>query len=89
LTAASMPASVLRGTFRISLCWMRWLKYPNLCGDCSGLVVFLDWSHEMLRVTKTGEWSEDRSRHDWATAKSGGITFVTQARWPVCGLSRG
>jgi hypothetical protein len=29
-------------------------------------------------VTKTGEWSEDKSRHDFATAKSEEIPFVTQ-----------
>jgi hypothetical protein len=29
-------------------------------------------------VTKIVEWSEDRSRHECATAKSGGIPLVTE-----------
>jgi hypothetical protein len=51
-----------------------------------------------VRDTKTGEWSEDRSRHECATAKLGGILLVTEVyeirdfmyvRRPVSRMARG
>jgi hypothetical protein len=35
-------------------------------------------SGEVARTTRTGEWSDDRSKQDVAVAKVDGIPFVTQ-----------
>jgi hypothetical protein len=69
LAAASMSSSVLRRMFLISRCCV-W-SHPALYAYRLSWVIFLG-------VFKTGQWWEDRSKHDFAIVKSQGMPFVTQ-----------
>jgi hypothetical protein len=78
LTAASISSSVLRETFKVNLID----EVPEVIPICMSIAwawLFLLVQHIWCySVIKTGEWSEDRSKHDFASAKSWGIPFVTQ-----------
>jgi hypothetical protein len=78
LTASSVSSVVLRGMLRVSRSVIRRRKKPQFVrrllkrGGCSGGMACVVIS------TMTGEWSDDRSRLDVATAEFGGIPFVTR-----------
>jgi hypothetical protein len=57
---------------------MRCLKSTQFVCLLLKLGCFSWFSARDVSVIKTGEWSEDRSKHDSATAKSLGIPFVAQ-----------
>jgi hypothetical protein len=57
---------------------MRWLKSSQFVCLLLKLGCFSWFSTCDVGVIKTGEWSKNRSKHDFATAKSWGIHFVTQ-----------
>jgi hypothetical protein len=75
-----MSESVLRGTFNSSLSLRRWWK-------ASKSVLLLQsrgWGTRRIAwvesVMRTGEWSEESSRQDFASVKSQGILLVTQTQ---------
>jgi hypothetical protein len=78
LTAASISSSVLRETFKVNLFLISCLKpFQFVC--LLFKLGYVSWfSVCACSVIKTGDWLEDRSKHDFATAKSWGIPFITQ-----------
>jgi hypothetical protein len=75
LTAAWISSSVSREHLKLISRWLVVWSHPNLLLK---LGCFSWFSACAFSVIKTGEWSEDRSRHNFATEKSWGIPFVTQ-----------
>jgi hypothetical protein len=70
-----MSESVLSGMFNRSLP----LKRRRKASQSVFLFQILGWgSRGMDWVARSGEWSEESSRQDFATAKLGGIPLVTQ-----------
>jgi hypothetical protein len=78
LTAASMSSSVLREMFNLSL--TKHLKSSKFVRLLLKLGCFSWISARVASVINTGERSEDRSKHDFATVKS---CFVTLCPLPV------
>jgi hypothetical protein len=78
LTASSMSSVVLRGMLRVRRSVIRRRKKSQFVrrllkrSGVSGIRACV------VSTTKTGEWSEDRSRLDIAAAEFGVIHFLTQ-----------
>jgi hypothetical protein len=77
-TAASISSSVLRGTCRLSVSLIRCLKLSQFVFLLYRLGCFFWFSACVDSLARTEDWLEDMSKHDFATAKSWGIPFVTQ-----------
>jgi hypothetical protein len=71
-------SSVLKERFKITFSLMRRLKSFQFVWLLLKLGCFSWFSAYAVSVIKTYERSEGRSKHDFATAKSWGIHFVTQ-----------
>jgi hypothetical protein len=77
-TAAAVSSAVLRGICRVSRTVMRFLNSSKLVCRLHRLGVGSRRRACGEIVTKIGEWSEERSKHDCTSAKSWGIPLVTQ-----------
>jgi hypothetical protein len=79
LTVSSKSSSVLKETFKVNLMLISCLKSSQFLCLLFNPGCFSWFSACASSLIKTGEWSEDRSKHDFATAKSCGIPLVTQS----------
>jgi hypothetical protein len=73
-----MSSSVLRETFKVSFSLTRQIKSSQFVCFLLRLGCFSLFCATAVSVIKTGEWSEDRSKHDFGTAKFWRIPSVTQ-----------
>jgi hypothetical protein len=78
LTAASIFSSVLSGVFRDSFSWTKCRKALQFAYLMFKYSCFSWFCTYVVGITVTGEWPDERSKHDLAIVKFWVIPFVMQ-----------